>query len=109
VLVELLDLQLGGLVEAFAVDALMRNVLDDVVARLHAALLDLIVKLFHNRVVAQFLLLGDDEQGRDLDLGRGVHSAISDVAGQIRTRVAVSLLPVGVVEIVPRLRKALIC
>jgi hypothetical protein len=60
-----------------------------------------LVDLLDDGVVAQFSLLCDDEQGGHLDLGRGVHAAIADVAGQVRTRVTVSVLLVGLSKPLP--------
>gem|GEM_PF-3817902 len=90
VLVEPLNFELGGLGEALAVDAVVGDALDDVVARRHASLLDILVNLLHDRVVTQLLLLRDHEQGRHLDLGRRLHGVKADGAGRVRPHVLVA-------------------
>ena len=85
------DLERSGLLESLAVDAVVGDAFDDVVFRRHAAGGNLLLRLGDDVVVAQLLVLRDDEKRGHLDPGGGFESAEADALGRVGPHVGVFL------------------
>ena len=85
------DLQCGRFLETFAVDAVMRDAFDDVILRRHTASRDLLLGFGDDVVVAQLLILRDDEKCRHVDLCGGFEGAEADAFRCVRPHVRVFL------------------
>ena len=83
------DLQRGRLLETLAIDAVVGDAFDDVILRRHAACGDLALGFGDDFVVAQFLVLRDDEERGHGNLRSGFEGAEADALGRVRPHVRV--------------------
>jgi hypothetical protein len=91
VLVEPRHLQVGRFLEALAINAVVRDALDDVVSRRHTARDEPLVNRFDAGVAAEFLVLRDDENDGRGDALRRFDRAEADALGRVHAHVRVAL------------------